>query len=164
MASKTADDDDVAKIVARCLNVEHVTEASEFAQCCFQYFRDDKGREDLDTIEISSLSEYVSDLKSFDSGKLSKMQAGSDKAYKAILRDLDTAEKIINKATSSGNNDLKKAASKIISNYSSAVSKAQGFTNTYLSEWKAAAKERDSAYKSMIIKAIAYSKKQEKNK
>ena len=48
--------------------------------------------------------------------------------------------------------------------YSSMFSKMQSLDNTYYTAWKTAAKERDSAYKSMIVKAIAYSKKQGKKK
>ena len=148
--------------VARALGIKGVSEYSDFAQCCFQHFRNDAaGKGDMEEIEISSLSEYASVISNINMNNFSKMQAGSDKYYKDSLKAIDDADKLVAKAK---DGELKKAISKILSAASSVTSHTQSLINTYISAWKTAAKERDSAYKSMIIKGIAYSKKQGKNK
>ena len=90
------------------------------------------------------------------------MMSKTDKAFKKAIKQVDDCEKAVNSNFDKG--DLKKGLSKGLSAWSSALSTAQSLANTYYTAWKTAAKERDSAYKSMIVKAIAYSKKQGKKK
>ena len=162
ISNATIDEDNIAVTVARALGIKGVSEYSDFAQCCFQHFRNDAaGKNDMEEIEISSLSEYASVISNINMYNFSKMQAGSDKYYKDSLKAIDDADKLVAKAK---DGELKKAISKILSAASSVTSHTQSLINTYISAWKTAAKERDSAYKSMIIKGIAYSKKQGKNK
>ena len=158
-----SDDDQVAKIVAGKFGIKGVSEYSDFSNACFSHFRNGaEDKSDMDDIVISSLSEYVSILKSFNSSKLDKMMSNTDKAFKKAIGQVDKCEGLVNKKFAKGTN--KTTFSKILSSYSSILSKAQSLSNTYYTAWKTAAKERDSAYKSMIVKAIAYSKKQGKKK
>lgn len=161
---KSGDDDDaIAKHVAEKLGIDGVSEYSDFSQACFSHFRNKaEDNSDMEDIEITSLSDYVTILKSFDSNKLSKAMTNTDKAFKNAIKRVDECENLVSKKFQKG--DMRTKMSKALSTYSAALSKAQTLQNTYYTEWKAVAKERDSAYKSMIIKAIAYSKKQEKNK
>ena len=162
ISNATIDEDNIAVTVARALGIKGVSEYSDFAQCCFQHFRNDAaGKNDMEEIEISSLTEYASIISNINMNNFSKMQAGSDKYYKDSLKAIDDADRLVAKAK---DGELKKAISKILSTASSVTSHTQSLINTYISAWKTAAKERDSAYKSMIIKGIAYSKKQGKNK
>ena len=162
IAKSKIDEDGIAKLVAQGFGIKNVNEYSDFPNACFSHFRKGaESKDDMDNISISSLSEYTSVLENFNSGSFSKMQSGSDKFYKEALDGINKADSIISKTK---DNELKKAISKFLSMSSSLASSAQSLTNTYISEWEKAAKERDSAYKSMIVKAIAYSKKQGKNK
>ena len=162
--SKSGDDDDaIAKKVAEDLGINGVTEYSDFSQACFSHFRNKaEDKSDMEDIEITSLSDYVTILTSFDSKKLNKAMTNTDKAFKNAIKRVEECENLVSKKFQKGNARTK--LSKALSTYSSALSKAQTLQNTYYTEWKNVAKERDSAYKSMIVKAIAYSKKQEKNK
>ena len=158
-----SDDDQVAKIVAGKFGIKGVSEYSDFSNACFSHFRNGaEDKSDMDDIVISSLSEYVSILKSFNSSKLDTMMSNTDKAFKKAIGQVDKCEGLVNKKIAKGT--AKTTFSKILSLYSSILSKAQSLSNTYYTAWKTAAKERDSAYKSMIVKAIAYSKKQGKKK
>ena len=159
----TIEDDDVAKTVATYYQISNVSEYSDFPNACFSHFRNGaEDKSDMEEIEISSLSGYVSILKSFNSSKLDNMMSKTDKAFKKAIKQVDDCEKAVNSNFDKG--DLKKGLSKGLSAWSSALSTAQSLANTYYTAWKTAAKERDSAYKSMIVKAIAYSKKQGKKK
>ena len=165
-SSNIDDDDEVAKELSAFLDIPHVTEAgySGFSNCCFQFFRKDaSNKSDMEDIEISSLTEYASILKNFNGSKLDTMQSRTDKAFKNAIKQVDKCEKLIND-DKANKTDFRSNVAKLLSKYSSMLSKTQSLYNTYISAWKTAAKERDSAYKSMIVKAIAYSKKQDKNK
>ena len=156
-------DDAAAELVAEMHEIKGVTEYSDFSNACFSHFRNGaEDKNDMDDIEISSLSEKVSILKSFNSSKLDKMMSNTDKVYKKAIKQIDDVESLVNKKFR--DTETKKIASKLLSMYSSMFSKMQSLDNTYYTAWKTAAKERDSAYKSMIVKAIAYSKKQGKKK
>ena len=156
-------DDIIAKDVAGRIGISGVNEYSDFSNACFSYFRKGaEGKEDMESIEISSLSEYASILKSFNGSKIDTMQSKTDKAYKKAIGLVDKCETLVDKKYAKS--DAKTAMSKALSTYSSVLSKSQSLCNTYFTAWKTAAKERDSAYKSMIVKAIAYSKKQGKKK
>ena len=156
-------DDAAAKKVARRIGISGVSEYSDFANACFSHFRNGaEDKNDMEEIEISSLTEYASTIKEFNGSKVDKMQSNTDKAYQKAIKLVDKCESLVNKKFAKS--DAKTAVSKALSVYSSVLSKSQSLCNTYFTAWKTAAKERDSAYKSMIVKAIAYSKKQGKKK
>ena len=163
LSNVKVDDDVMAVQFANAHHFKNVSEYSDIPSACFAYFRNwAEDKNDMDDVEISSLSEYASTLKSFNSSKVDKMASNTDKAYKNAIKRIDTLDKLISNNLEKG--EVKKAATKLVSIWTSVVSTCQNMNNTYYTAWKTAAKERDSAYKSMIVKAIAYSKKQGKKK
>ena len=138
------------------------TKADDFDEWLFGLYRngatsaDDKEEIDLTNSDISGFCDILRNSKASDN--VSKVQSTTDKVYKKAIDGVNKAEKQISNAKG-------KYASKCaeaLRAYSSLISKAQGYSNRIINEWKTVIKERDNAYKSCIMAAFSNNRKNSK--
>ena len=158
---KNLDSDNVRKTVVKEMSGGKCTDPDNFDEYLFGIFRNGAtDTEDKAEIEIKSIAPYADILK--ETGKLAaNLDKGAkrvDAGYAKAIKMIDSAEnKLARKSTKVSGN-----LAEVLRMYSSALSIEQNYANKLLNAWKTVVKERDTAYKAVIMAAFAHAKKQKK--
>ena len=158
---KTLDRDNVTKDVVMLISDSKCKDPDEFDEWLFGSFRSGAtGADDKEDISITNVSEFVSVLNDSSKlgGKLDKISKNIDNGYGKAIKAVDKAESDAAKAGKGSAN-----IAEVCRLLSSMLSIRQTHYNKLMNAWKAVAKERDTAYKSMIMAAFAHAKKQKKS-
>ncbi len=145
------------------------TSAEDFNKWVFGVFRngaeseDDKEERDLTNSNIEDFAKTLETSKAQSS--ISGVESSIKNMYKKAIDTVNKAEMNVNanKTDESGNNGkVKSKTAELLRAYSTYISNIQTYHNTYINGWKAAIKERDSAYKSCIMAAMTNNRKNTK--
>lgn len=155
---KVLDTDAIAKKTAAKFGCSDPDEFDEFLFGLYRNGATDSS--DKEDVEVTNLGEFVEVLNG--SKKLAtdvdKMAKATDAGYSKAIKAVDAAENKFGKHSSKVSGNVTEALRLM----SSAISTAQTYENKRMNAWKAVIKERDSAYKSMIMAAMSYAKKNNK--
>ena len=154
----TSEDDRIVQTVTygKCKS------ADDFDEYAFGKFRkgatgpDDKEDKDLSGSDVKSMAKTLVDSKALS--RFDSVQSSSDKLYATAIKKVDAAEKKFSNAKG----QVASKSAEALRLYSSGVSKLQSYDNRMINAWKAAVKERDSVYKSVIMAAFANNRKNSK--
>ena len=155
---KKFDRDEVAKRVVSAITGGKCKDPDDIDEFLFKVYR--KGNTDKEDIEVKNLVDYANILT--ESSKLAstvdKFGKKVDSAYSKALKQVNDAETKWAKYSSkvSGN------AAEIMRLMSTAISVGQTYNNKLITSWKTVVKERDTAYKSLIVSGLSYANKQKK--
>lgn len=160
---KAFERDTVSKACAEAFSKGKCKDPDEFDAYLFKSFRDGAAdSSDKVDVAVTGIEDYADILVNSAklSGKVDKASKTMDKAYGKAIKQVDDAEKKLAKfgAKVSGN------VTEILRMMSSAISIEQTYANKTMNAWKAVIKERDTAYKSLILAGLAHAKKQKKAK
>lgn len=138
-------------------------DASDFRDEVRKSFRNGEDETKEVDVNIQTIIKEVKETSKLTS-KINKVQKDSDNFFKDQIKMIDDIEKAINKDNGFDKGGVKanysagtapKAAA-FASFISTGVSSQQAIVNSFISEWHAAVKERDSVYKKVIMKAFSY--------
>lgn len=135
----------------------------DFDAYLFKSFRNGAAdASDKEDVAVTNIDEYADILVNSAKlgGKVDKFSKKMDTAYGKAIKKVDDAEKKLAKYGSkvSGN------VTEVLRTMSSVISIEQTYANKMMNAWKAVIKERDGAYKQLIMAGLAHAKKQKKSK
>ena len=160
---KTLDRDEVAKATVIKMSGGKCKDPDDFEEFLFGMYRGGVDRnDDKEAVEVSNITEFAEILKNSGKlmGTLDKYAKRVDSAYAKAIKEIDKVESEFSKKTKE-DKDFGVAAEGLRL-ASSAVSVWQNYKNKQINAWKAVVKERDTAYKGLIMAAFAHAKKQKK--
>ena len=172
---KQCEPDKLAVDFAQEAGLKGVSEVGDIAKASFSYFRSGAdSTEDKEDIDVSRLAIYAEVLKnSVALSKVDQIIRKTDQVYTKAIGVVDKIEKQVSSASpkSDASTDDKSSftkaqtlQSKFLSEFSKALSQMQSMMNTYMAEWKAVYKERDTVYKQLIVAGMTNARKNGKNK
>ena len=160
---KKSDRDAVVKGCVEEMSGGKCKDPEEFDAYLFKSFRNGAAdASEKEEIAVTNIDEYADILVASAKlgGKVDKYSKKMDTAYGKAIKQVDDAEKKLAKHGSkiSGN------VTETLRMMSSCISIYQTYSNKCMNAWKAVIKERDTAYKSLIVAGLAHAKKQKKAK
>lgn len=160
---KELDRDAVTKAAVVAFSQGKCKDSDEYDAWLFKSFRNGAAdASDKEDVAVANIEDYADILVNSAKlgGKVDKASKKMDTAYGKAIKQVDDAEKKMAKmgAKVSGN------VTEILRMMSSAISIEQTYANKMMNAWKAVIKERDAAYKSLIVAGLSHAKQQKKSK
>lgn len=144
------------EFIYSAMSNKNATDSKSFRQYAFGIFRNGaKSSDDKKDMQISDVYAKIAVVKNFNAENVKKIRQKMESIYNDAIGTIDTAR--VNVGKMEGANASKVA--EVCRLVSTSLSKLQNAQNVIVSEWSRAVKERDSAYKQMAMKAMAYVRK-----
>lgn len=136
-------------------NNTEVKTAADYRKYVFGKFRGGVAPGEKEEMDISDPYPYIQWIKNFKPVDIKKARAEVDSMYNDVYSYIDKVEKTIKQSDGTSATKLVEAC-RILTD---SLSKTQNCINIVITEYAKAVKERDVAYKQMVMKALAYSRK-----
>lgn len=137
-------------------NTNGKIDADDYSKEIFGYFRNGAEDEsDKEDIKASEVLRFVNILANDKASKdLKSLEKEMNKSFKKMIKQLETAEKESGRSSDA----TEKAVSPVITKMIACFEKCHAIANTFISGWKTAIKDRESAYKSACMKVLSAKK------
>lgn len=137
-------------------------DAADFAKELFAFFRNGaESASDKEKKSISSISEFINVLKTSNPTKVVEdNKKETDKIFKEQIDTVNKVQKELSKGYDNAEDkELAMAKIQYLNKIASHFSSVQGLCSSYFNAWKSAINERNSEYKSLLLAALRYKKK-----
>lgn len=137
-------------------------DSGDFAKELFGFFRNGaESASDKEKKSINSISEFINVLKTSNPTKVVEdNKKATDKIFKEQIDNVEKVRKDISKGYDGAENkELAMAKIQYLNKAASYMSMIQGLCSSYFNAWKSAINERNSEYKSLLLAALRYKKK-----